>query len=522
MAYNSYSDYNPYTDVQNVYNAKVAWNQATTDEERQKQNEIATKARKNLEMYGYGDIAEQISASGADATKVRQIMEKYAPVAPTGTKLSDSELMTAHNNEIRNKTNQLYGTQVKDRNTMANKYDRLEETAYSNPFTTDEAKAILGKYSLAGLQGRDNAVASGSASNGGNIDSYAAANALRQQASLINQGQMAVLESHNNKINNVKGILEGLGVYQQNQDVGMQNTIQLQQNESQRLFDNDQTAKNNDVDRKVKIAGVTGYTPTEWTYDKNIYLNSDGTVKDVYLTDEFDNTGGFTTIINNAKEKLKTTTDATERANLQATINYATQAKALKTFGDAKYSQYAHEVEGIAPERTSEHYLTEKQIDSGEKIAIHGNEAALEETKLNNQLAEKQINAGLEETRLNNANAKELMQMEIDAAKDDELVDVVPIGSINEERMSAANVDEFGRAAIEGLIRIANEDGPLTKEDVYQYLVQSSGTHKTNKDQLEKVSNYLGIGTLWLNDVENVNEDQSNDGWQKGVMWKTN
>ena len=277
------STYNPYYDAQSVLDAKVAWNQATTDEERKKQNEIANAARKRLEDYGYGDIAKQISADGADATAARKVVEKYAPVAPTSTVDTDEQLQTKHNNEIRNKTNTLFGYQESDRKDMSGKYDRLENAAYANPFNTDEAKAIIGKYDLAGLQARNNAVASGSASNGGNIDSYAASNALRQQASLINQGQMAVLDAHNNKINNVKGILSDLGVYLQNQDKGMQNTITLQQNESQRLFDNGETAKNNEVARLSEQASVTGYTPNEWTIKNDAvysqFLNPDGTFK---------------------------------------------------------------------------------------------------------------------------------------------------------------------------------------------------------------------------------------------------
>lgn len=288
------ANYNPYYDLKTVVDAKVAWNNATTDEERTKQNGIATEARKVLEAYGYGDLAESVSAYGADATAARAVLDKYAPVAPTSQNDTDSELMTKHNNEIRNKTNTLWGTQTSDRATMTDKYGRLEETAYSNPFTTAEAKAILGKYDLAGLQGRDNAVASGGASNGGNIDSYAASNALRQQASLTNLGQLAVLEAHNNKINNVKGILSDMGVYLQNQDAGMQNTIMLQQTESQRLFENDETskqkefertetAKNNETARLKEQASVTGYTPNEWVIQNdavyNEFLNPDGTFK---------------------------------------------------------------------------------------------------------------------------------------------------------------------------------------------------------------------------------------------------
>jgi hypothetical protein len=289
--------YNPYQDIQKVYNAKVNWNKATTDEERKRQNEIASAARKNLEAYGYSDVAGQISASGADATAARKILERYAPkttttttptttkatTVPDSTTLTNPELITTNNNETRNKINQLWGTQTSDRDTMTGKYNKLESTAYANPFETEEGKAIIGKYDLDAMQGRENELASGSASNGGNIDSFAAANALRQQAELTAKGQMVALDAHNNKINNVKGILADLGVYLQNQDKGMQTTIGIQQEEGQRLFENDETAKNNEVARLSEQANVTGYTPTEWTIKNDAvysqFLNPDGTFK---------------------------------------------------------------------------------------------------------------------------------------------------------------------------------------------------------------------------------------------------
>ena len=425
--------YNPYSDIQSVYNAKVAWNKATTDEERQKQNEIATTARKNLEAYGYGDVANQISASGADATAARKIMEKYAPKTYT-----DTELINKNNNEVNTKVNQLWGIQENDRNTMAGKYNKLEDTAYSNPFTTDEAKAILAKYDLAGLQGRDNAVASGSASNGGNIDSYAAANAMRQQASLINQGQMAVLDAHNNKINNVKGILEGLGVYQQNQDKGMQTTIGIQQEEGQRLFENDETAKNNDVARKSEIASVTGYVPKEWTYDNNPYF-TDGKLNEIYSSDEFDATGGFTTIINNAKEKLKTTTDADERARLQATINYATQAKALKTYQNLnKYGTYANEIEGVLPQATEARRQFDAQNDTALKSL--GIESDLTKYEIDSNAAMNKYKTDAEKEIANAGYENTLDQINLTAEKEKELNELNAVNSSQSNLQSLYNV----------------------------------------------------------------------------------
>ena len=249
------STYNPYSDIEKVYNAKVGWNNATTDEERKRQNEIANAARKNLEAYGYSDVANQISSSGADATAARKIMEQYAPKTTTATV----------------ETNNLKSKEINRENAgLFDKYNQsYEDLTKTNPFETDVAKSILGKYSLAGLQARDNATASGGASNGGNIDSYSAANALRQQASLIGQGQSKVLEAHQQKIDNVRGLLSDMGV---NID---------------RVFNQDETSKNNDVARKSEIASVTGIVPDEWVVSNNPYMNENGTIKDEYKDIDF-------------------------------------------------------------------------------------------------------------------------------------------------------------------------------------------------------------------------------------------
>ena len=371
------STYNPYSDIKSIYDLKGQWDEANKAGDTNKAKSIAATAQAyydKLRNNDYGGVATALSASGYKDAK--KILDSYAPTTTTSTPTTttnkkttytDSELINKNNNEVNQKVNELWGIQTDDRDMMSGKYNKLEKTAYSNPFETDEAKAILAKYDLSGLKARDNAVASGGATNGGNIDSYAASNAMRQQAALVTQGQQVVLDSHNRRIDNVRGILSDLGVYLQNQDKGMQTTIGIQQQEGQRLFENEETAKNNDVARKSEIASVTGYVPTEWTYDNNIYLNSDGTVKDEFLTDEFDNTGGFTTIINNAKAKLATTTDPTERANLQATINAATQAKALKTFSSPKYSKYASEVQSTAGTPTLEKYTTDLNADTALK-----------------------------------------------------------------------------------------------------------------------------------------------------------
>ena len=182
----------------------------------------------------------------SDASVLDNAFNDY--VSRSGTVRSKSTAVNQENENLFSKYNQTY-----------------DDLITTNPFETDTAKAILAKYDLAGLQGRDNAVASGGASNSGNIDSYAAANAMRQQASLVNQGQMAVLDAHQQKIDNVRGLLSDMGV---NID---------------RVFNQDETSKINNVAMLSEQANVTGYTPSEWTIANddvyNTYLNADGTFK---------------------------------------------------------------------------------------------------------------------------------------------------------------------------------------------------------------------------------------------------
>lgn len=460
--------YNPYSEIKSVYDAKIGYANAKTDAERKKYQDAANKARQTLINYGYQDIADQISATGADANATKKIMDKWSTYGKTkvrdylyslgqkyGMSSGDVDKLISWDNDTkeisfggkkigspdsivdgvsytsdtsiydkafedyvnRTGTTRSNETAINQENEgLFKKYNQeYEDLKKTNPFMTDEAKAIMGKYDLAGLQARDNAVAGGGASNGGNIDSYASANAMRQQAGLISQGQTAVLDAHQQKIDNIRGILSDMGV---NID---------------RVFNQDETAKNNKVARLSEEAAVKGTVPTEWSYKDNIYLNDDGTVRDEYLTDDFDATGGFTTIINNAKAKLATTTDATERAKLNATIKSATQAKALKTFSSPKYAKYAHEVEEVAPDPTSNHYLEEKAIDAG-----------LEATKNTNATNESINNANnknaLDQIDKTTTGQKELLQLEADlknttgefSETDLENLEIV-IGSINKQ-----------------------------------------------------------------------------------------
>lgn len=73
-------------------------------------------------------------------------------------------------------------------------------------------QTILDSYGLAGDDAASDAAASAAGANGGNLDSYAAANARRQELAYRNAAQNAALSAYNAEIENMLNTLSGLGV----------------------------------------------------------------------------------------------------------------------------------------------------------------------------------------------------------------------------------------------------------------------------------------------------------------------
>ena len=568
------STYNPYSDIQKVYNAKVAWNNATTDAERKRQQNIANSARKNLEAYGYSDVANQISASGADATAARKIMESYAPTAPASTNLSNTELITKNNNEVRNKINDAWGTVQSDKDKYYSEYDKVSDYVNKDVTNTDEYKSafknIMPEYNLKAMQGRDNAVASGGASNGGNIDSYAAANALRQQAALTAKGQAALtakgqalahqigLETYNARVGNARNILSDLGVYQKDSWNAMGGFIDQQQKEGQRLFENEETAKNNEAARLSEQASVTGYVPNEWTIKNddiyNIFLNEDGTFKKEQEGVDIQ------ALINQAKAN-----GDTETAKKLAVVR---TRKIFSNYGD--FGKYANvgDISSMSPQKTetadqfdkqnetalktlgAETDLAKYEIDANKTINAVKNATDVEVAKIKNTTPT--LTASQAATAIKNG---EVSQAVIDAYNyyygtkytvanppkigddgslglgDDsgdggtndtptESKDIftqwenngvsfntVSVGAFDETKAESVDVDKHGKKAINDAISaVANGkigvNGIVSNYDLANYLITHSDANDTNKNQLTKVFAYFGLDKNMLEQVE--------------------
>lgn len=427
--------YNAMEAVKRITGYKDQWHNADANGDQATKDSVAKKAQvyyKMLENSGYSDIAKALSnTNNVGAKKIYDDFMKNntVPTTPTTTTPKDTsngvEIVKssmpetpADVNTITGKINDLYGIQRSDRETMAKKYDTLEDYNYNHdPFQDAKNKSIMDKYIFKGKTASDNAVASGGASNGGNIDSYAAANANRQQLAFTNAGVNAVLAEHGATIERARGILNDLGVYQQNQDKGMQTTIGLQQGEEQRVFENDETSKNNQVDRDVKTSEVTGYVPESMSYANNPYLNDDGTVIDPENND-------FSLIKHNAEEALKNETDPQRIADLKQTIKWAEQARLIKT-EMPEYSKWRNTTTAVAPDETLTSKVTNKELDYNKAVEDKKLDTTKELTQAELEAQERMNNADnattLEKTQREIESAEKLAQVEEDVTWEEAL-----------------------------------------------------------------------------------------------------
>lgn len=90
--------------------------------------------------------------------------------------------------------------------------DLVADYKSQNPLETDWGKAIMAQYGLDGDSAASAELADSASSNGGNIDSYAEANARRQKLSYLNSGINAVNDASNQRFSNMLSALEKMGV----------------------------------------------------------------------------------------------------------------------------------------------------------------------------------------------------------------------------------------------------------------------------------------------------------------------
>lgn len=108
--------------------------------------------------------------------------------------------------------NQLWGDMRQFGTDQTARYDKLTDYIYTNDYTaTPWYQTIMEGYNIKGDNAAGDAIASAGGSNSGNIDSYAAANANRQQLAFTNAGNTAALNAYNSQIGNLLTTIQSLG-----------------------------------------------------------------------------------------------------------------------------------------------------------------------------------------------------------------------------------------------------------------------------------------------------------------------
>lgn len=247
-----------YDAMKNIVDQKALWHNAkSTGQNPDPYKEEAKKYYDQLVNGGQKSIADQLNASNYEQAK--KLLDSYVvePVkaqntgntggvkvtAPTVAEQANSLLplfqsyvqptpqQTAFqkqqqqnlqnlfnsyvNNQAQNqqKNNEIFtGLMAETEAAKKNYQDLYNRLFNTNYLDSDVAKTILEGYGIKGGAASDAEIAAGAGENSGNIDSYSAANAKRQQLAYKNAGQQAALAAWDTQIARALETLKAMGV----------------------------------------------------------------------------------------------------------------------------------------------------------------------------------------------------------------------------------------------------------------------------------------------------------------------
>lgn len=294
--------YNPYEDAKNILKNKGNYHTAKqmgTNYEQYK--EAAKPYYQNLRFNGYGDLADQLEASDfiqaqeifkglkPDTTVDDYFADLYSKTAETQStpKMSQAaeDMWNAWNNtnailngnEIKydSNGNVVSGLNVDHYNTGRN------QLGYINNFDVTAQpyyQGIMNSFQLLGNNAARGEQAAGAANNAGNIDSYAQANANRQQLAFTTKGIEAALAAANQNQQNWQTLYDSMTGHLNN--MGNQNANVL--NAYQNVYSTDSLERQNalntaaglamqEMQNKIdKYLADVGYDQAVYTADKNL------------------------------------------------------------------------------------------------------------------------------------------------------------------------------------------------------------------------------------------------------------
>lgn len=191
-----------YDGISGVIQNKGKWHTAASKgEDASPYAEAAKPSYTSLRDGGYGDIADSLEKM--DYTQALAYLDNFEVDAPKGyaEQLDDLYGRQAY------KSDETFDTIVADKDALFNDWNDYLKDVRAGYTGTDYYNSIAQTYAELGDEAVLGALASGGAENAGNIDSYAKAQAQRQQIAYKNAGEAAALSQYNAIMDNLyKGV----------------------------------------------------------------------------------------------------------------------------------------------------------------------------------------------------------------------------------------------------------------------------------------------------------------------------
>lgn len=294
--------YNPYEDAKNILKYKGNYHTAKqmgTNYDQYK--EAAKPYYQNLRFNGYGDLADQFEQSDfikaqelfkglkQDTTVDDYFADLYSKTAESQSTPKISQAVEDMWNAWNNTNTTLNGNEIKyDRNgnvvsgLNVDHYNTgRNQLGYLNNFDVTAQpyyQGIMNSFQLQGNNAARGEQAAGAANNAGNIDSYAQANANRQQLAFTSKGLEAALAAANQNQQNWQTLYDSMTGHLDN--MGNQNANVL--NAYQNIYSTDSLERQNTLNTAAELAkqemqskidkylADVGYDQAVYTADKNL------------------------------------------------------------------------------------------------------------------------------------------------------------------------------------------------------------------------------------------------------------
>lgn len=403
-------------------------------------------ATKEISLYGQNIGKPASVVNGASYDNVAKIKANFDNVMKNLgiTRSSDTlynqnmEGATAGYEKADNATanaEKLIGENRKTRSSDMQKYNQeygkyTNELYNPNTYTSRNAEAIRSAYREKGDIAAEGAVADSAASNSGNIDSFAAANAKRQQLAFENAANEAILADYNARMDRIQNAMNNLGIQQQARwgadsgDVTQMlstaaqygNTATGRTSTANTIFSNSEAKKqatheremdqkNYDLLNKKTYAEVTGRNPQGWNalYSQNPFFDENGNLKKTDID--------YQQLLNNVRAQIANESNAAEREKLKEREQQLLAARYQKVLGGLGFERYANTLE--MPTYSTE--LTDPAKQWRDENAVARETLASDSYNREQSLAAEQAN--------NEANRQ--MQMQMNAANNQNALDQI-------------------------------------------------------------------------------------------------